>query len=443
MTPRRFRIRTALAIAAIAVLASSSTAHSQRDQQWREDLDALVAGLRANHPNPFHGIPEPEFLEAVAALDSDIPNLTDGQVERELFRLVALISRNGRDGHTMYAPAESRIQLLPLQLYQFSDGLFVIDAGPPHEDLIGNEVRKIGGTKVRRIARALTPYVSKDNDQTVAWLLPNFMTIAPLLASFDFIDSADGGDAVEAVDAISETKPVKLRLRDENGKKEKASVEPVSFADYLEWREFPTLKLPQARDELYLSDSYDPYWFRFLRDSGTLYVRYNQVFARNDAGVRLAKFVKKLKRQLRRKPVDRLVIDLRQNNGGDLTTYEPLLALLRNDADVNQPGKLFAIIDRGVFSAAANFVTDLERQTDFLFVGESIGGSPNHYGDAVPVVLPNFGGRIFVSTIYHQRSDPDDPRLTIDPDIEVELTAADYFAGRDPAMTAILDFDGP
>lgn len=35
-------------------------------------------------------------------------------------------------------------------------------------------------------------------------------------------------------------------------------------------------------------------------------------------------------------------------------------------------------------------------------------------------------------------ADPDDPRLTIEPDLPVEVTAADFFAGRDPAFEAAL-----
>ena len=38
-------------------------------------------------------------------------------------------------------------------------------------------------------------------------------------------------------------------------------------------------------------------------------------------------------------------------------------------------------------------------------------------------------------------SDPDDPRLTIEPDVTVEVSAADYFAGRDPALEAALGGD--
>jgi hypothetical protein len=42
-----------------------------------------------------------------------------------------------------------------------------------------------------------------------------------------------------------------------------------------------------------------------------------------------------------------------------------------------------------------------------------------------------------VSTRYWQKSTPDDPRLTIEPDMPFEVTAADYFAGVDPVMEAI------
>ena len=34
--------------------------------------------------------------------------------------------------------------------------------------------------------------------------------------------------------------------------------------------------------------------------------------------------------------------------------------------------------------------------------------------------------------------DPDDPRLTIEPDIALPVRAADYFAGVDPALDAAV-----
>ncbi len=90
------------------------------------------------------------------------------------------------------------------------------------------------------------------------------------------------------------------------------------------------------------------------------------------------------------------------------------------------------------FSAAANFATDLEQATSVTFAGEDMGGSPNLFGDTRPVTLPDSGQTLRMAARYWERSTPNDPRITIEPDIRAKLTADDYFAGRDPVLEAIV-----
>jgi len=90
------------------------------------------------------------------------------------------------------------------------------------------------------------------------------------------------------------------------------------------------------------------------------------------------------------------------------------------------------------FSAAQLLTASLERETHALFVGEPTGGKPNHYGDAKRVTLPNSGIVLAVSTLYWERGGPDDQRIWLEPDIPAPPSARAYFAGRDPAMEAIL-----
>jgi hypothetical protein len=49
--------------------------------------------------------------------------------------------------------------------------------------------------------------------------------------------------------------------------------------------------------------------------------------------------------------------------------------------------------------------------------------------------------QVGISTRYWQKSVADDPRLTIEPDIPVTLRAADYFAGVDATLAAVLAAD--
>jgi hypothetical protein len=49
-------------------------------------------------------------------------------------------------------------------------------------------------------------------------------------------------------------------------------------------------------------------------------------------------------------------------------------------------------------------------------------------------------GLVFrVAPQYIVKSDPADPRITIEPDLEVPLSSSDYFGDRDPAMAAIVE----
>lgn len=137
------------------------------------------------------------------------------------------------------------------------------------------------------------------------------------------------------------------------------------------------------------------------------------------------------------------MLDLRQNGGGDNHSYPALLRVLEDFADAH-PGRLVVLTDRVTFSAAANFATEVEHNTDATFVGEAMGGL-NFWDDVIFIYLPHLAlpMRVGVRTRYWEKSDPDDPRLTIAPDIAVQVRAADYFAGVDPALDAALTVGSP
>lgn len=106
--------------------------------------------------------------------------------------------------------------------------------------------------------------------------------------------------------------------------------------------------------------------------------------------------------------------------------------------EVDRPGGLAVLIGRLTFSAATNFVTELEKRTGATFVGEPTGGSPNMFGDSDPIVLPHSELRVVVPTRYWEFSTPDDPRTSHEPDLRVALSSLDFFAGRDPVLEAAL-----
>lgn len=80
----------------------------------------------------------------------------------------------------------------------------------------------------------------------------------------------------------------------------------------------------------------------------------------------------------------------------------------------------------------------LRRHTNAVFVGEPPGAALNHYGDAIANRLPNSGMTLTVSQRYWQFSLSDDTSRTMMIEVPAQFSFADWAAGRDPALDAIL-----
>ena len=85
------------------------------------------------------------------------------------------------------------------------------------------------------------------------------------------------------------------------------------------------------------------------------------------------------------------------------------------------------------YSSALLNAVAMKTKTHALAVGESPGQSSSHYGEVKFLRLPNSQVRVTYSTKYFERE-------PLDLDLEVQVEAADYYAGRDPVLAAILAY---
>ena len=158
--------------------------------------------------------------------------------------------------------------------------------------------------------------------------------------------------------------------------------------------------MPRKRQPLYQRLGRERYGLTPLQRGKAVYVAYNQTTYPGLIPARLLRLARKPK-------VRRVVLDLRQNGGGDNTSYGALLAALRSRT-VNRPGKLVVLTSRVTFSAAGNFAADIDHSTRARFVGEPTGGSPNNYGDAQEIQLPTLGVSVFTPTQWVEAVPGDD-----------------------------------
>lgn len=404
------------------------TSKMSRTEGWRTDLQFLAREIKRRGWNLFPRTgTEAELNTEVKKLHDAIPKSTDAQIIIELMRLMRRVG----DGHSGLLPTDRPefTQTIPVQFYWFEEGLFVIAADPKHKDLLGSQVLKFGGREVSEIVRVIQATSSEDNPIWIKQTAPYRMRNLPLL---------------HAAGAIPDPNKVELVLRGLDGKERTVTLAADTTQPNIwntlpnppEWINLPqTLKTPVP---LYLKNPAARYWFEYLADRKTVYFGLNSV--RNDPKEPLAAYAERLFKFIDANDVEKLVIDLRWNNGGNTFLLKPLVQGLVRTEKINRRGKLFVIIGRRTYSAAQNAATFFERDTNAMFVGEPTASSPNWVGEEDPFLLPFSKIMANVSHLYWQSSSPFDHRTWIAPQIYLPPTFEAYRANRDSALEAILNY---
>jgi hypothetical protein len=411
-----------VALLAMVMCVSAAQARPFAPATTADDVRELGASLEQLHPDPFRSVARQRFRSEVSALAERAPSLSRSEVLVGMLRIIALLGP--RNGHTGLFPGDpshtSRLHLYPLRLYHFADGLYVVDARD--RSLVGSRLVAIEDTPAERVLEVVRPLVPHDNDLNLRGLAPHFLLTAEVLEGLGVTD--DAGAAT-------------FTLERPGGQRASVDLNPITGPQYgSEFADphhghYPS-SLPYASRPLYLAGSRKAIWARKVASGRAVYVGFNSVRTPSDA------FVRSLMRLVRDPKVRRVVVDVRLNGGGDNTTYGALTSLFRSPA-VNRRGKLYLLIGRATFSAAANFAAEIDRDTRATIVGEPTGGGVETYGDTFPVHLPTVGWAVHVAARYHERKKgPNDRRLAVAPDVRVELTSTQYFAGRDPLLERAL-----
>jgi tetratricopeptide (TPR) repeat protein len=399
-------------------------------EKWREDLRYMAQEMPKQHRNLFHTMTREQFEGAIKRLDERIPALPRHRIIVEMARIVAMVG----DGHTNIAPTRDPkigFRVYPLKLYFFKDGLYIRAAAREHAGLVGARIVKIGNASVEQAYTAVREIIGHDNEMGVKFFAPHLLVMPEVLHALGLIDDME--NASFTIEGLGKQQRVEL--------KPFATAEMMPPDTDLSW--MPKADWVDARDgarsptPLWLKDPRNKFWFEYLSDSKTVYAQFNQVGDKDNETVEA--FSKCLFAFVGANPVDRFVLDLRLNRGGNGDLNRPLLlGIIKSKID--ERGKLFTIIGRSTWSAAQSLVNGLEKYTNTTFVGEPTGGKINSYGDSRRITLPNSGITVRVSTLWHQEGDERDKRQWSAPGIAADLTFEDYRTNSDPALNAVLNY---
>jgi hypothetical protein len=349
-----------------------------------QDAEYALEVLGARHPELFHAEARERFEAELEPLRAAPAALERDDVFFALMRLVA----HARDAHTRLASwSEIEDLRLPIALEPWTDGLWIAAVGEAAQELFGQRVVTLAGRTPQELAAALRPLVPHEND---------------LLLVFGVAALATLPRALQHVGLIEELAPVSLELEDRAGRRSTVELAPVPAAELGSWL---FLAPPGWEAPLSRRSPYEPWWWCPL-DGSTLYLQYNQCVVRDPPfGATAAELLARIDQG----GVERLLIDLRWNGGGDSRVLRPLLTGLgRRDF---RGERVLVAIGAHTFSSGMLNAYQLQRDLGALLVGEPTSQKPDGFGEVRSVVLPNTGWLLDCSTKRFRPFGDDRPHL--------------------------------
>jgi hypothetical protein len=431
-------------IAATLLAGGDSAGNSQRDQRWRHDIAYLARRLPQVHVNALTGVGGREWFAAAGRLEARVPYLSDGQVILGIMRLVALL----HDDETVVAAADHLPFYLqglrfPLGLQWIGNRLYVIAVPPTDRALLGSQLIAVSDVPVRRVLALLRPEIDHNNPGTLAYWEPQTLISADLLswlrvthslhtASYTLLTPAGKRVTVRLTASRALAMPRLITTLRATFAGHVVHVENVS-ADRLTLTADGSAELAHIPLPMYQTNLADPYWMKVLATRHAVYLKYNHCLD-TDGFQRLAMRALAL---LRRHPAFKLIIDLRDNPGGDTLPFQPLIDEIKAHPAIDQRGRIVGLVNGLTGSAATYDANELTSQTKAILIGQPPADPVDNYGNSNPfLALPGSGIGVKYST---KTFDSQGIRMGL-PDIYLAPTLRQILAGQDPVLESALTY---
>jgi hypothetical protein len=418
-----------LTLLTVMLLCSTSSAQKDKSQAWKSDIEYLRSELPKRHKNLFFKIDKTTFERKVDELSNTLSSKTDSEIVISLQQIIAEMG----DDHTGidYQRILQSSGILPLTLYWFSDGLYVLATLDKYESALGKRITAVNGVPIVEVTARLSSLLAKTNDALIKHRIPNMLPSIALLRHFKITDSNSA----------------RIDFVDPNGGKKNLLIEELDYkaiGPNVRFVGFTPKSYPMS-----WSNQRSMFWSRFLEDDGILYVQYNRCWSKeleeqNGLKARAEKmpsfeaFSSQILADMKKAEVRKFVFDMRFNPGGSSPQGTELAKEVSEIDNINQHGKIFVVIGKRTYSSAVINAIDFKNHTEAILVGEPTSGKPNHFGEVNKFKLPCSGLSVSYSTKYFKYLEEDPDSLM--PDIAVETTFNDFASGKDPVLDTIRKY---
>lgn len=386
---------------------------------WEEDIEYVEKKIQKEFASFDQSIKE-TFSQNANSLKKELSSLNNQQVAIKMGQLLASL----KDGHTELSILQrtANMDRLPLLLYYFEDGLYIVASHDAYKDLIGKKVVQIGTMPVSESVERLKEVMTYDNEYEILHAGPSFLMLP---------------DVLKYLGAVESTSEVPLIVMDDTEVNSTKNIIPVNVETYNNgtWQSY--FGMNDIATMLYKKHLDKNYWYEYLEDKKTMYFYLGRV--NNQKGqTSLKKVISQLFDAIDKVQAEKLVIDVRKNSGGNYNKSRPLIDAIKDRPSLNKLGKIFVVNGRTTFSAAMVATIFLKTETNAIVVGEPSRGHPNKCDNNEYMSLPNSGLNIEYTTKVKEHWSELGDANHVPVDVIIPPTFAAYKMGEDAVLNYIV-----
>ena len=397
------------------VLTSNSFSQSIDIQSWTEDIDFYKTNLEKNHIDLYNTISKVEFEQEMQKLKSNLNKKTDTDVIIDLMQLTRKIG----DGHTAFSLRGVETHLFPIEIYKVNGQWRVIKTTEKYKDILGKELIAIDGKPMKQVedeVSKIAQYV--ENEQSKITRVAQYSMISELLYGLHLTQ--------KEFDAI-------FTFLDENERKTEVTLKSLNSKDYYENVEFKSLETVIPEIDKPINTKHDYLWFSPIKTTQAIYIKFESYPSFEE----METFGASVLNHINNNNIKQIVIDLRNNGGGDFFVGTFLAYYLNLADNIDWKSGVYVLTDKVTFSAATSNASQFRQILNAKIVGEPTGSNPTGYQDMGQFTLPNSG----MIVTYSKRLFRFQDKVTqgVQPDVLIKYNWQSYSKGIDNMIEWVIN----
>lgn len=384
------------------------------NEAWLADLTIYQSSLEKNHIDLYHSINKDAFDREIQKIIANIPVKSDMEITTDLMCLTRRIN----DGHTSVSLKNMSTHQFPLEIKLIEDQWCVVKISKEHKNLLNLSLSAIDDVPIAEVSNKISEvaqFVENKYSQVVR--TGSYLNISELLYALQIIKK-DREAVFTFIDLNNQEKRITLKALDNE------SLNQTSDFVYLTYG-VPEIKKPNNPMFQYL-------WFTSINNTQALYLNFESYPTFDDMQV----FGEAIVDYISKNQIKQLVVDMRNNGGGDLYVGMVLAYALNLADSIDWKNGVFVLTSNKTFSAGTSNAALFKQLLNAKIVGQPTGSNPNGYQDMDSFTLPN--SKLVIT--YSKRLFRLSPQVntSLQPDIIINQNRDDLFKGTDSILKELI-----